>query len=111
MAQTRKKRRTKHRGNAAGAIEARGRTGRRPTAAERKQQTRQDRFSKPPTWRGAANRALFAVVIFVAIVILLFKQKPAAAIALGGAMLLLYVPMYLDNVPRPDHGYHVVRRR
>jgi len=25
--------------------------------------------------------------------------------------LLLYVPMHLDNVPRPDHGYHVVRRR
>ncbi len=25
--------------------------------------------------------------------------------------LLLYVPAYLNNVPRPDHGYHVVRRR
>jgi hypothetical protein len=98
MAQTRKKRRTKHRGNAAGAIEARGRTGRRPTAAERKQAVRKDRFSKPPTWRGAANRALVAVGIFVAIVILLFHQKVAAAIALGGAMLLIYIPMgyYMD---------------
>jgi hypothetical protein len=25
--------------------------------------------------------------------------------------LLLYIPMYLDNVPRPDHGYHHVARR
>ena len=93
MAQTRKKRRTKHRGNAAGSIEVRGRTGRRPTAAERKQQTRVDRFSKPPTWRGAANRALVAVAIFIAVVILIFNQKPAPAIALGGLMMLLYIPM------------------
>ena len=35
MAQTRRKRQTKHRGNAAGVIEARGRTGRKPTAAEK----------------------------------------------------------------------------
>jgi hypothetical protein len=33
MAQTKRKRRTKHRGNAAGTIESRGRTGRKPTAA------------------------------------------------------------------------------
>ena len=36
MAQTKRKRRTKHRGNAAGSIEARGRTGRKPTAEEQK---------------------------------------------------------------------------
>ena len=36
MAQTRKRRQTKHRGNAAGMVEARGRTGRKPTDAERK---------------------------------------------------------------------------
>ena len=35
MAQTRRKRRTKHRGNAAGVVESRGRTGRKPTAAEK----------------------------------------------------------------------------
>ena len=35
MAQTRRRRRTKHRGNAAGVVEARGRTGRKPTAAEK----------------------------------------------------------------------------
>ena len=35
MAQTRRKRQTKHRGNAAGVVESRGRTGRKPTAAEK----------------------------------------------------------------------------
>ena len=35
MAQTKRKRQTKHRGNAAGVVEARGRTGRKPTAAEK----------------------------------------------------------------------------
>ena len=35
MAQTKRKRQTKHRGNAAGAVTARGRTGRKPTAAEK----------------------------------------------------------------------------
>ena len=43
MAQTKRKRRTKHRGTAAGTIEARGRTGRPPTADERKKQSRRRR--------------------------------------------------------------------
>jgi hypothetical protein len=97
MAQTRKKRQTKHRGNAAGKVEVRGRTGRKLEPAERKLDRRaagrRDRFSTPPTWRGAANRALFATIVFVGIVIFAFGQKPAAGIALGGFMLLLYIPM------------------
>ena len=36
MAQTKRKRRSKHRGTAAGTIEARGRTGRKPNAEEQK---------------------------------------------------------------------------
>jgi len=35
MAQTKRKRQTKHRGNAAGVVESRGRTGRKPTKAEK----------------------------------------------------------------------------
>ena len=35
MAQTKRKRQTKHRGNAAGVVESRGRTGRKPTEAEK----------------------------------------------------------------------------
>lgn len=106
MAQTRKKRSTKHRGNAAGKVEVRGRTGRKPTEAERggaakkdARQTRLDRFNRPPTWRSAANRSLVAVVIFVSILVLFLGQNPAAAIALGGFLLILYIPMsfYTDQ--------------
>jgi Flp pilus assembly protein TadB len=64
MAQTKRKRRTKHRGNAAGTIEARGRTGRPPSATEKKQvsreQAREKRLNTPPTWTGSAKRALLA---------------------------------------------------
>ena len=70
MAQTKRKRRTKHRGNAAGSIEARGRTGRKPTAAETKSASRQSardaRRRKPPTWNSAALKALaMAFLLFV----------------------------------------------
>jgi hypothetical protein len=100
MAQTRKRRRTKHRGNAAGMVEARGRTGRPPTAAERKadarasaREKRMDRFSRPPTWRSAANRALVATIIFVGVVIFAFKRPVSEGVALAGFMLLFYIPM------------------
>jgi len=70
MAQTKRKRRTKHRGNAAGSIEARGRTGRKPTAEEQKkagrQSARDKRMSKPPSWNSAAMKAgAMAVLLFV----------------------------------------------
>jgi hypothetical protein len=102
MAQTKRKRRTKHRGNAAGIVEHRGRTSRPASPEERKKQaraTRQDRFSKPPSWRSAANRALFTTLIFVAVIVLLLKQPVQQAVALGGFMLLLYIPIgfYTDS--------------
>jgi hypothetical protein len=103
MAQTKKKRSTKHRGNAAGVVETRGRTGRKPTDSEKKPAAtrgkRQDRFDRPPTWRGAANRSLIAVVIFVAILILFFKQTVPASLSLGAVMLLFYIPLsyFTDN--------------
>jgi anti-sigma-K factor RskA len=97
--QSRKRRQTKHRGNAAGMVETRGRTGRKPTDSEKPvdrkaaaRQARIDRFNRPPTWRGALNRAAIAAVLFVVAVILL-GQQPATAVSLGALMLLLYVPM------------------
>jgi len=97
MAQT-KRRRTKHRGNAAGMVEARGRTGRKPTSTEKKSDAksrpaRANRYDKPPTWRGAVNRALLAVVFFALLVILLFKLPIANALGVSAFMLLLYIPM------------------
>ena len=69
MAQTKRKRRTKHRGNAAGAIEARGRTGRKPTPEEQKKAARmtaRERRAKPPSWNSAAMKAVaMAAILFL----------------------------------------------
>ena len=100
MAQTKRKR--KHRGTAAGTIEARGRTGRAPKSSEIKQtaaQRRQERMDRPPTWRGAANRAAIAAVVFFIIAMLLLGQPPAGAAALAMFAFLMYVPSgyYMDK--------------
>jgi Flp pilus assembly protein TadB len=96
VASTKRKRRTKHRGNAAGVVETRGRTGRKPTPADRKtsaRQARMDRFSKPPTIRSAFQRSAIAAVVFVFAMILIVHQTVPASIALGGFVLLFYVPL------------------
>ena len=101
MAQARRRRRTKHRGNAAGVVEARGRTGRKPTAAEksgtgagtgRARESRLERSNRPPTWRGAFYRAMFAAVLLLLASLLLLK-KPTQAIVLFPIVLLLYTPI------------------
>src|SRR5688500_4313092 len=101
MAQTRKRRRSKHRGNAAGIIEARGRTGRKPTADERKptaREARQQRWEQPPTWRSAITRAAFATVIFAVLVVALLGRTIPQAAVIAAFMLLLYIPLgyYMD---------------
>jgi hypothetical protein len=102
VASTRRKRQTKHRGNAAGMVETRGRTGRKPTAGERKGQGRKvrvNRFDKPPTWRNSFNRAGIAAAIFVIVAILALHLKPAPAILFGAFMAIFYTPLtfYTDN--------------
>ncbi len=101
MAQTKRKRQTKHRGNAAGVVESRGRTGRRPTAAERstaareKEQARERglaKYDRPPTWRGAFYRAMAAAVLMLLVSLFLLK-KPNEAIAIFPIVLGLYVPI------------------
>src|SRR5581483_6386981 len=101
MAQTRRRRQTKHRGNAAGMIESRGRTGRAPTAAERsaaarereaRRARREVRYDRPPTWRSAFYRALVAAVLLAATCVFLFKNTALAALSFPVA-LALYVPV------------------
>src|SRR5579864_5610502 len=80
MAQTRRKRQTKHRGNAAGVVESRGRTGRKPTAAEKAgtavkpsvaaRERALDKRDQPPTWRAAFYKAMIAAVLFLLVVVL-----------------------------------------
>jgi polyferredoxin len=100
MAQTRKRRQTKHRGNAAGMVESRGRTGRRPDPSERgkldpKEEARRkrlERLDRPPTWRGALNRAAVAAALFGVLMVVIGNAIPAA-VSLAAVMLLIYVPM------------------
>src|SRR5947209_15795149 len=102
MAQPRRTRRTtKHRGNAAGVVEARGRTGRKATAAEkggkagdkaRARAQRVDRRDRPPTWRSAFYRAMIAAVILLVVALLLLKNTATAA-AYFPIAILLYTPV------------------
>ncbi|MGO9822932.1 MAG: hypothetical protein ACLPTJ_20065 [Solirubrobacteraceae bacterium] len=103
MAQTKRKRRTKHRGNAAGTIEARGRTGRPPTPEERKKQQRSDarakRLDKPPTWRSAINRAALASAFMFLFLLLTDHGQVVPALIFGVFAFALYVPsgFYLES--------------
>jgi glycerol uptake facilitator-like aquaporin len=101
MAQTKRKRRTKHRGNAAGMVESRGRTGRAPSPSERKSSgraVRMNRYDRPPTWRSAANRSAIATLMFVVIISVLQKNI-VAALAIGVIMFFVYTALgyYTDN--------------
>jgi Flp pilus assembly protein TadB len=106
MAQPRRKRTRKHRGNAAGIVErpahnTRGaaatgdRTG--PMTKEQSRtaarQRRLDRFNRPPTWKYASQRAAIAAALFAVLVMFLFKEKPVNAITLAAFMFLLYIPL------------------
>jgi hypothetical protein len=100
MAQTKRKRRTKHRGNAAGTVEARGRTGRKPTAAEQRKgasrNVREERRFAEPTWTSSAMRAgLASLMLFVLFQVGLAgeKQTLATSLVLAVAAFLIYVPL------------------
>ncbi len=102
MAQTRRKRQTKHRGNAAGIVESRGRTGRKPTAAEKAGKPREERIprqDRPPTWLGAFYRAMIAAVLMLLVSLVLLGKHSNEAIELFPIVLLIYIPIsfYTDT--------------
>jgi hypothetical protein len=91
-------RKTKHRGNAAGMIESRGRTGRKPSASEKSSSggrgrgaaaARKNRYDSPPTWKGALWRAVIAAAVVYGISTLLLIP----------VVLALYMPViyYTDH--------------
>jgi Flp pilus assembly protein TadB len=107
MAQTKRKRQTKHRGNAAGVVESRGRTGRKPTAAEksgkgqdaaRAKEQRLAKQDRPPTWRGAFVKGMFAGVTLLLVVIIVLHQSNQA-IGLFPVVIAFYtvVSYYTDR--------------
>ncbi|HWH10192.1 MAG TPA: hypothetical protein VG165_03625 [Solirubrobacteraceae bacterium] len=102
MAQTKRKRSSKHRGNAAGQIEARGRTGRKPssvekggkeTSAERKKAAADARRDVPPTWKSAFTRAVIAAVAVAAISVVAFHYAISKMVELLPVVLAAYIPL------------------
>lgn len=105
MAQTKRKRRSKHRGTAAGNIEARGRTGRKLTADEQKKAERaagrEARLWRQPSWKNAALRAgLAAALLFAFTQLGLGPEVPLSqALLLCVLAMVIYVPLgyYFDR--------------
>jgi len=98
MAQTKRKRRTKHRGTAAGTIQTRGRTGRPLSAEEKKKQTRLEarerRLNSPPKWKASITRAgLASSIMFVFLALVGPKNnRIVSALIFAFFAFLLYVP-------------------
>jgi hypothetical protein len=105
MAQTRKKRRRKHRGTQGGRVDPSRRSGRPRSREEAKARARSrgkgpTRADTPPTWRSAITRGAVAAVIFTALLLLIFKRPVASALGLGAFMLVFYIPAgyYIDTM-------------
>jgi hypothetical protein len=118
MAQTKKKRSRKHRGTPAGTIERAGRPGSGakggakskadPKQAAREQ--RRERMNRPPTWRGAVNRAAIAAVVFGLLVVVAFGRAPVQGAALAAFMFVLYIPLgYLTD--KAVYNFRTRRKR
>lgn len=96
------KRRTKHRGNAAGVVESRGVTSARAknsTGGGGKQQRPSDPRLRAPTWRSAFIRALFAAAVFALVMILLMDANPGGVLITTVLLLGIYTPFgfYFDQ--------------
>ncbi len=113
MAKTGRKRTRKHRGNAAGIVERPAHnlrsTSGSPSGKQRRPMTkeetraearakRQERLNRPPTWKGAAQRAGIAAALFAVLITIFFKEKVATSITLALFMLIIYIPLsYLTD--------------
>jgi hypothetical protein len=103
MAQTKRKRRSKHRGNAAGAIEARGRTSRPPAGSQPRQGAGKAARGangrpplKPATLKRAAIKAAgLAVLLFVLTQLGIFgrNQSVGSGLILAVLSFVLYTPL------------------
>ena len=73
-----------------------GRTSRPASREEARGQaksSRANRLDKPPTWRGALNRAVLAAGVFLLVLVLILRQSLTSSVALAGFMFLVYIPM------------------
>ena len=109
MAQTKRKRRSKHRGNAAGTVEARGRTGRKPTPEELRAsatrtgsrapanaRARQVRPMTPPSWKSAFGKAAFGAIMLFALMrfgVLGDEASTGQSLGVAGFAAAAYTPV------------------
>jgi pilus assembly protein TadC len=98
MAQTKRKRRSKHRGTPAGTVEARGRTSRPPSPQDKKKearsQAREKRLNQRPTWKSSLTRAAFAAGLLFLFLVLTGPKKDRVGFAVLFTVIALaiYVP-------------------
>jgi hypothetical protein len=103
MAQTKKKRRRKHRGTQGGRIDTRPARGRARSRAEAQNRARSrtkgkgkgkagTREPQPASWSSAFKKGGVAAVLFVGLLAVL-GQNPLTSLAVGVLMLGFYVPM------------------
>ena len=96
MAQTKKKRKRKHRGTPAGTVTRSASPARPRTREDAKKvaaDRRAERLDRKPTWRGAINRAAIAALVFFGLLLLLFGRSLEEAVPLLLLMFLLYIPL------------------
>lgn len=104
MAQPKNKRRRKRRGTQGGSIDKSGRRARPRTRQEARARSGAGSRSGskkpdlPPTWKSAAIRGAGAAVIFVLILLVLFKRPVGVSLIFGVFMLAFYIPTgyYID---------------
>ena len=109
MAQTRRKRRSKHRGTAVGTVEARGRTGRKSSPADSKSKPgaraagggRAERAVRKPSWKSSYIRAFLAALFLFGLTRLgLGGDMPLEqSILFATVAMFIYVPLgyYMDT--------------
>src|SRR6266540_3148882 len=108
MAQTKKKRRRKHRGTQGGRIDTRPARGRARSRAEAKSQARSrskkkkggPRVPGPPSWSSAWKKGAVAAVLFVGLLAFM-GQNPITSLVVGGLMLGFYIPMAKPSIRPP----------
>ncbi len=105
MAQTKKKRRRKHRGTQGGRIDTRPSRGRPRSRAEAQARARSGRGKKskqgksgeripnPPSWSTAAKKGGVAAVLFVGILALIGSNPITTVIAGAAIGIFFYIPM------------------
>ncbi|HEX4752141.1 MAG TPA: hypothetical protein VH268_04530 [Solirubrobacterales bacterium] len=104
MAQPKNKRSRKRRGTQGGRIDT-SRASRPRTREEAKARARSGggrsstkKKDLPPTWKGSVLRGTAAAVIFLLILLVLFKRPIGVSLVFGLFMLVFYIPTgyYID---------------